>query len=427
MPQLSANFTYDSRNNLSSIDRLNGISSTFAYDQLARLTSITHAKGASVIDAETYGYDQVGNRIGHGTTIGRSLITPAVPSALYNSDNEQVQFGSTANVYDANGNLVSAAGASGKTIYTWDSRNRLKTIMTAAGQTTNFTYDFAGNLIRQADSGTSLNLTKTFVLDDLTNVAFEASSDGSSYSVLSGRSIDSHLATVQSSGQIQYGLTDAINSTVAAVDQTGTKQAQFLYEPYGQTTTSGTYPFQFAGRTSVNGTLYYNRARFYNSQTGRFISEDPAGFAGGPNFYSYVGNNPIEFTDPLGLGTFCIINQQTGFITCEDDRTGQVVVVGTGYSGNGPGLNNPAMQSVPYVGPTPSGLYALGPGSPGDLGLAFPLTPQQSIAGNRNRLYIHADNADQNFSASDGCFILGRTPTQRQAIQRTGTGYVYVY
>ncbi len=44
-----------------------------------------------------------------------------------------------------------------------------------------------------------------------------------------------------------------------------------------------------------------DRARFYNSQTGRFISEDPLGFAGGPNLYSYVRNNPIRITDPRGL------------------------------------------------------------------------------------------------------------------------------
>jgi len=42
-------------------------------------------------------------------------------------------------------------------------------------------------------------------------------------------------------------------------------------------------------------------ARFYNSQTGRFISEDPIGFATGPNLYSYVRNNPTRITDPRGL------------------------------------------------------------------------------------------------------------------------------
>ena len=42
--------------------------------------------------------------------------------------------------------------------------------------------------------------------------------------------------------------------------------------------------------------------RYYNSSTGRFISEDPIGFAGqDSNFFRYVKNNPHSFVDPLGL------------------------------------------------------------------------------------------------------------------------------
>ena len=44
------------------------------------------------------------------------------------------------------------------------------------------------------------------------------------------------------------------------------------------------------------------RARYYDPSIGRFISEDPIGFAGsGTNFYAYVKNDPINLTDPLGL------------------------------------------------------------------------------------------------------------------------------
>jgi len=48
--------------------------------------------------------------------------------------------------------------------------------------------------------------------------------------------------------------------------------------------------------------LYFYRARYYSPLLGRFINEDPLGFAGsGPNFYAYVGGDPIDFSDPFGL------------------------------------------------------------------------------------------------------------------------------
>ncbi len=46
--------------------------------------------------------------------------------------------------------------------------------------------------------------------------------------------------------------------------------------------------------------LYYYRARYYHPATGRFISEDPLGFAAGANFYTYANNNPVNANDPTG-------------------------------------------------------------------------------------------------------------------------------
>jgi hypothetical protein len=42
------------------------------------------------------------------------------------------------------------------------------------------------------------------------------------------------------------------------------------------------------------------RARYYNPQTGRFLSEDPIGFRAGPNFYAYTYDDPTDYRDPLG-------------------------------------------------------------------------------------------------------------------------------
>ncbi|MFM0201714.1 hypothetical protein PQR53_17805 [Paraburkholderia fungorum] len=47
--------------------------------------------------------------------------------------------------------------------------------------------------------------------------------------------------------------------------------------------------------------MYYYRSRYYSPQTGRFISEDPIGWASGQtNAYAYVDGNPVQFTDPFG-------------------------------------------------------------------------------------------------------------------------------
>ena len=46
--------------------------------------------------------------------------------------------------------------------------------------------------------------------------------------------------------------------------------------------------------------LHYNRFRYYDSDVGRFIHQDPVGLLGGYNLYQY-GPNPIIWVDILGL------------------------------------------------------------------------------------------------------------------------------
>jgi RHS repeat-associated protein len=99
-------------------------------------------------------------------------------------------------------------------------------------------------------------------------------------------------------------LTDALGSSVALSDATGTTQTEYTYDPFEATSSSGTSsanPSQYAGRENDGTGLYYYRARYYNPGLGRFISEDPIGFASGTNFYVYANDNPLSFIDPSGL------------------------------------------------------------------------------------------------------------------------------
>jgi RHS repeat-associated protein len=56
-----------------------------------------------------------------------------------------------------------------------------------------------------------------------------------------------------------------------------------------------------AQRTSTEAGLSYYRARYYDPQNGRFLGEDPLRFSIGLNFYAYVGNDPVDESDPSGL------------------------------------------------------------------------------------------------------------------------------
>ena len=79
----------------------------------------------------------------------------------------------------------------------------------------------------------------------------------------------------------------------------------YTYDSFGRVTAStGTLvnPFQYTGREFDAETgIYQYRARYYDQNIGRFISEDLIGLNGGINFYRYVMNQPVNNSDPFGL------------------------------------------------------------------------------------------------------------------------------
>ena len=190
--------------------------------------------------------------------------------------------------YDANGNLTSDGSAS----YTWNARNQLVS-MTGGS----FSYGGLGRRLQKIVGGS----TTDFLYDGI-NPVQELSGGTPTANILTGLSVDEYFTR-----GTETLLADALGSTVALADGGGTVQTEYAYEPFGATTATGTVSassFRYTGREDDETGLYYYRARYYHPALHRFVSEDPIAFAGGINFYTYVGNSPLSHIDPLGLATF---------------------------------------------------------------------------------------------------------------------------
>ncbi|MCW0410838.1 hypothetical protein NB709_000714 [Xanthomonas sacchari] len=133
--------------------------------------------------------------------------------------------------------------------------------------------------------------------------AVQETQGGTVNPILTGLGIDERYVRNEASGRA-YFLSDALGSTRALTNASGSLIQRYDYTPYGQTSQASagtTNPYQYTGRERDASGLYYYRARYYAPSLGRFLSEDPIGLAGGVNPYAYVRGRPVVLTDPLGL------------------------------------------------------------------------------------------------------------------------------
>jgi RHS repeat-associated protein len=120
-----------------------------------------------------------------------------------------------------------------------------------------------------------------------------------------GLGIDEPLE-VYEGGKSYYYHADGLGSIVALTKSTGTAaNTYFGYNTFGgmpNPSETVANPFRFTAREWDSETsLYYYRARYYDSLFGRFISEDPIGMNGGVNAYRFEVNDPATLRDPRGL------------------------------------------------------------------------------------------------------------------------------
>ena len=310
----SFSYQYDTGSRITRITDIDG-ATNYTYDSRDQLIGANHADVSN--PDETYAYDATGNRtasslhgVGYKTGVGNRLDS----DGTYNYS------------YDHVGNMVRrvtiVSGAFRE--FAYDHRNRLVQVSDrpgAAGATTQivkYTYDLMNRRI-------AMNVDKTptdaidgvityFVYDGQDVIADLIDSDGSgpdsavkSMRYLHGPAVDQVLAQESSNGDVEGMLTDHLGTVRDLISSSDQMVNHIKYDSYGNVISESNPAlktrYKYSGREfDAETELQYNRARYYDAAIGRFISEDPIGFAGGDaNIYRYVSNIPIDSTDPNGL------------------------------------------------------------------------------------------------------------------------------
>jgi len=259
----------------------------YGYDNIYELLSA--AQGGTT--TESYTYDPVGNRLSNVSGSGWSN----------NTSNELTSRPGVTYSYDANGNTTSKSDSTGATTYAWDYENRLVSVaLPGSGGTVTFKYDPFGRRIYKSSS----SATSVYTYDG-DNLIEETNSTGSVVARYSqGLNIDEPLVGLRS-GTTSYYEADGLGSVTTLSNAAGAVSNNYTYDSFGNLVASSgsiVNNFRYTGREwDPETSLYYYRARYYDQSTGRFLTEDPAGFDVNTDFFAYVGNSPLNWTDPLGL------------------------------------------------------------------------------------------------------------------------------
>ena len=117
------------------------------------------------------------------------------------------------------------------------------------------------------------------------------------------------------------------------LDQQAVVVWQGNYKPFGEVdvvVNNLDQHFRFPGQIfDIESGLHYNWNRYYNPETGRYISPDPIGLDGGLNLYAYVDNDPINSVDLWGLqsSAACVFNPANAALCAEIFGSGVILVV----------------------------------------------------------------------------------------------------
>ena len=297
----------DAVGNLTTRIERNGDVCLYRYDGLNRLVAVERDLAGSVLGSgswlQKHHYDANSNRISWSSSdrinnlnqIQRNDITTVVTSP---PSTNTVTWRYT---WDFNGNMLTRTDGTNLTTYTWDEDNRLTQVQLPGGDTVSYTYDDMGRMITRTDSSG----TTSFVWDGMDCVQeTDPSSDVTRYYIPNGR-----LLSFMRGSSVYQVHADALGSVRKVTDSSGTVQATFDYDAWGNAlaSTSDSIPngglqYRFVGALGVRWDaatgLYYMRARRYDPGLGRFLSRD---VIQAPNRYCYAIDSPTTRVDPTGL------------------------------------------------------------------------------------------------------------------------------
>ena len=292
----SYNYTLDPTGRRLSATERSGRSVTYVYNEIYRLTSesITGDANPAANGSITYGYDAVGNRQSRTSNIA------AVPAQTFTYDaNDRL----SVDTYDANGNTLTGSGST----FTYDFENRIKSVN---GGAVTIVYDGDGNRVAKTVGG----VTTHYLVDDLNPTGFaqvveEIVGGQVQRQYTYGNTLISQNQLISGVWTASFYGFDGHGSVRMLTDKDGVVTDTFDYDAFGNLISRlGSTPnnYLYSGEQfDPDLGIYFQRARYYNQERGRFLSMDPfAGVLDEPDTlhkYLYVGNDPVNLTDPSGM------------------------------------------------------------------------------------------------------------------------------
>jgi len=344
-------FSYDQAGRLIEQKAANETTTQYGYDSTGRVVSIVHRDASGdVLAACTYCYDVDGNRVQvtdeqdrktayrydlerrlvsetgpggqkryvYGLGGNRSCMTDRSENIAYGYDKAGilVQAGEVSFAYDADGNLALRKDKDVTTRYTYNSENNLVKVELPGGKTIAYGYGPFGHRIWREEDG-----SRTYHLLDGDDLLQELSADLKPLSTYLHAGLDRPLMVSSGDGKARFFHQDDLGTVLAITDTKGRVSTRYAYDAFGniaqQEGEGGGQRLCFTGRPLDSATgLYDLRARFYDPETGRFISPDPVfGRIDDPATlppYGYARDNPLTYVDPFGtthnIGTININN-----------------------------------------------------------------------------------------------------------------------